>query len=257
MADGDMLKAVLRNLVSNAIKFTNPNGIIKISVEQIDSNVLFSVSDNGIGIKPERLEHIFEISHTSTSGTANENGTGLGLLICKEFVEKHGGKIWVKSEMGKGSVFYFNIPTKSEVSVNNLIGSAKEGDHINNLKILIADDDAALSMILGTMVTNYSKEILYAHDGTEAVEICKNNNDIDLILMDYYMPNMNGYEVIKRIRAFNKDVIIIIETANEITDITEKLPREGINDFFFKPYSRIFLNELILKYFTNKNISIA
>jgi PAS domain S-box-containing protein len=257
LADGDMLKAVLRNLVANAIKYTNLNGIIKISAEPIDSNVLFSVSDNGTGIERERIEHLFEITHSSTPGTANEKGTGLGLLICKEFVEKHGGKIWVKSEEGKGSVFYFNIPSKSEGSVNNLISEGtEEDDHINNLKILIADDDAALSMILGTMVTNYSKEILYAHDGAEAVEICKNNPDIDLILMDYYMPIMNGYEATKLIRTFNRNVIIIIETANEITDITERLPREGISDFFFKPYSRIFLNELILKYFKNKNIAV-
>lgn len=258
MADGEMLKAILRNLVSNAIKFTNYNGTIKIEAERIDSNVLFSVSDNGTGIEPERKDHLFEISQPSTSGSANETGTGLGLLICKEFVEKHGGKIWVESEVGKGSVFYFNIPTKSDIPVNNQIGpGTEEDDRINDLKILIADDDAALSMILGTMVTHYSKEILYAHNGSEAVEICKNNPDIDLILMDYYMPVMNGYEAIKRIRIFNRDVIIIIETANEITDITENLPREGISDFFFKPYSRIFLNELILKYFKNKNITIA
>lgn len=254
-ADADMLKAILRNLLTNAIKFTNNFGVIKISIEKTDSNVIFSVSDNGIGIAAERLEHIFEISHSSTYGTANEKGTGLGLLLCKEFVEKHGGKIWVKSDPGKGSVFYFNIPIKPEIPVNRIVSAPEYTDHIFNLKILIVDDEDSLRMILGTMVTNYSREILFANDGAEAVNICKDNPDVDLILMDYYMPNMNGYEATKVIRNFNKDVIIIIETANEITDVTSKLRREGISDFFFKPYSRVFLNELITKHFKNKNIT--
>lgn len=255
IADEDMLKAIIRNLISNAVKFTNLNGTITISGEKRESDVLFSVSDNGIGIESEKLEHLFEISHyDSTPGTANEKGTGLGLLLCKEFVAKHGGKIWAETKIGNGSVFYFIIPTKSEVTVKDIETRNVEEKHIEELKILIADDNAALSMILGTMVKSYCKEILYATDGTDAVDICMKNPDIDLILMDYYMPTMNGYEASRLIRKFNQKVIIIIETANDLLDVTQSLPREGINDFFFKPYSRIFLNELITKYFSNKNI---
>jgi PAS domain S-box-containing protein len=110
-ADIDMLKAVLRNLVSNAIKFTNNGGAININAEQTDSNVTISVSDNGIGIAPDDLKKLFDISEVlTTKGTAEETGTGLGLLLCKEFVEKHGGKIWVESEVGKGSDFKFTLP---------------------------------------------------------------------------------------------------------------------------------------------------
>ena len=105
-----MLDTVLRNLVSNAIKFTNENGRIDIYGEQDNSFVTITVSDNGVGIEPEAMEKLFDITlKNSTLGTAKETGTGLGLLLCKEFVEKHGGRIWVESEVGKGSTFYFTL----------------------------------------------------------------------------------------------------------------------------------------------------
>jgi len=110
-----MLKTIFRNLVSNAIKFTNTSGAVNINAEENSGNVTISVSDNGIGINPEDLAKLFDISKVlTTKGTAKETGTGLGLLLCKEFVEKHGGKIWVVSETGKGSTFYFTIPDACE-----------------------------------------------------------------------------------------------------------------------------------------------
>jgi signal transduction histidine kinase/Tfp pilus assembly protein PilF len=110
-ADPDMIKTVLRNLVSNAIKFTNNHGIINIKSVRSDSELIISVSDNGIGITPDNLTKLFKNSEIiTTKGTADETGTGLGLLLCKEFVEIHGGKIWVESEQGKGSEFKFTLP---------------------------------------------------------------------------------------------------------------------------------------------------
>ncbi len=110
-ADKDMIKTVVLNLVSNAIKFTNSGGEININAKQTDSDVIISVSDNGIGMEKEVLSKLFDISEVlTTKGTAGETGTGIGLLLCKEFVEKHGGKIWVESEVGKGSQFKFTLP---------------------------------------------------------------------------------------------------------------------------------------------------
>ena len=110
-ADIDMIKTVLRNLVSNALKFTNNGGTISVSSEENSENVTISISDNGVGIKAENITKLFNISEViTTKGTAEETGTGLGLLLCKEFVEKHGGKIWVESEVGKGSEFKFTLP---------------------------------------------------------------------------------------------------------------------------------------------------
>ena len=114
-ADIDMLKTIILNLVSNAIKFTNSGGRININAEENSGNVIISVSDNGVGITPDNLAKLFDISEIiTTKGTAKETGTGLGLLLCKEFVEKHGGKIWVESEVGKGSDFKFTLPVSVE-----------------------------------------------------------------------------------------------------------------------------------------------
>jgi signal transduction histidine kinase len=115
VADRDMLLTIMRNLLSNAIKFTHSGGEINIMAEENSDYVSISISDNGIGIAPGDLDKLFKISkvHT-TKGTAREQGTGLGLLLCKEFVEKHGGKILVESEEGKGSTFNFTLPTITE-----------------------------------------------------------------------------------------------------------------------------------------------
>jgi len=110
-ADKAMISTILRNLISNALKFTHPDGTITISAKQNNKEVLVSVSDTGVGITKTTIDKIFMFEESrSTIGTQSEQGTGLGLLLCKEFVSKHGGRIWVESELGKGSTFYFAIP---------------------------------------------------------------------------------------------------------------------------------------------------
>lgn len=110
-ADENMLRTILRNLVSNAIKFTKLGGHIDIHTVSRQDHVEFSISDNGVGIKREKLKELFKIStHMTSYGTANEKGSGLGLVLCKEFIERHKGKIWVESEDGKGSDFKFILP---------------------------------------------------------------------------------------------------------------------------------------------------
>lgn len=111
LADKNMLETVFRNLISNAIKFTPNNGEVCLSMQKRNHQIVFSVQDNGIGIAPEKITSLFAIDKKSTTtGTNNETGTGLGLMLCKDFVEKHGGEIWVKSQTGKGSTFMFSIP---------------------------------------------------------------------------------------------------------------------------------------------------
>lgn len=111
LADKEMLKTILRNLVTNSLKYTYSRGIVIISTQRFESYLRFTVSDTGVGIPAEYLDRLFEIDcNLSQEGTEKEKGTGLGLILCKEFVEKQGGKIWVESEEGKGSDFHFTIP---------------------------------------------------------------------------------------------------------------------------------------------------
>jgi signal transduction histidine kinase len=112
IADKNMIKTILRNLISNAIKFTHKNGKVEVKAMIINNQVEISVSDSGIGMTKETIAKLFRIdANLSTPGTENEKGTGLGLFLCKEFIEKHGGKIWAESESGKGSVFKLVLPS--------------------------------------------------------------------------------------------------------------------------------------------------
>jgi signal transduction histidine kinase len=114
-ADKNMLNTVVRNLISNAIKFTNEGGMIYIEADSDKSNLKVAVSDTGIGLKKSEISKLFRIeSEFSRKGTNNEGGTGLGLILCKEFIEKHNGEIWVESEYRNGSTFHFSIPVNPD-----------------------------------------------------------------------------------------------------------------------------------------------
>lgn len=114
-----MLRTILRNLISNAIKFTHEKGQITLRAEQTGADIIITVSDNGIGMSQNTISKLWQIADLyTTPGTKGEKGTGLGLMLCKEFVEKHNGKIWVESEVGKGSDFKFTMPV-SEVGTDN------------------------------------------------------------------------------------------------------------------------------------------
>ena len=118
VADRNMVKTILRNLISNAIKFTRRNGKIEVKAGIIRNQLEISVRDSGIGMTKEIMKQLFRIdADISTRGTEDEKGTGLGLFLCKDFVEKHGGKIWVESESGKGSVFSFSFPSEIYIPV--------------------------------------------------------------------------------------------------------------------------------------------
>ncbi len=118
--DSNTINLVIRNLITNAIKFTNDGGEVLITGQEKESEWMISVKDNGIGMKPEVLQILFDkTAPYTTRGTANEKGTGLGLILCKEFIEKNGGRIWVESSEGNGSVFYFTLPKESAGDVNS------------------------------------------------------------------------------------------------------------------------------------------
>jgi CheY-like chemotaxis protein len=179
-------------------------------------------------------------------------GAGLGLSISKAYIEMLGGKIWVESEEGVGSCFYFTLPCNVELLIetnNQHFEPSLKIDKIRELKILIAEDDDVSEMLIAINVNEFGKEILKARTGIAAIESCRQNPDIDLVLMDIRMPEMGGYEATQQIREFNKDVIIIAQTAYGLAGDREKAIEAGCNDYIAKPIKKNELIELIQKYF--------
>lgn len=251
--DRDKIYCVFSNLVKNAIKFTS-KGSIEIGYSKKGESLEFFVKDTGVGIGNEMKGVIFERFRQVEDGISRGyEGSGLGLSISKAYVEMLGGKIWVESELGKGSVFYFTIPYLIEsdtiTDIPNLNADDNAEGMINNLKILIAEDDAGSEMFISIAMKMVNREILIASTGREAIECCRTNPDIDLILMDIRMPDIDGYEATRQIRQFNTDIIIIAQTANALLEDRDIALAAGCNDYISKPIDKQLLMRLIKKYF--------
>ncbi|MCX6327603.1 MAG: ATP-binding protein [Bacteroidia bacterium] len=251
--DNEKVYTILANLVKNAIKFTN-EGSIEFGYEKKDEYLEFFVKDTGTGISETQKEIIFErFMQGSDSLTRKYEGSGLGLSISKSYVELLDGKIWVESEKGKGSIFYFTIPynavSEETHTIENAVSVEQKEVQLRKLKILIAEDDEVSRIILVKMIGIFGKEILHAKTGVEAVVACRNNPDIDLILMDIKMPDMDGHEATRQIRQLNTDVIIIAQTAYGFSSEREKAIEAGCNDYISKPIEKTLLLELIKKHF--------
>ena len=253
LTDREKVFAILTNLVKNAIKYSD-KGAIKMGYKRRGEYLEFFVEDTGIGIAENKQEAIFERFIQEDAGNKRAyEGAGLGLTISKRYVEMLGGKIWVVSKKGQGSIFYFTLPYNTESNkkraVEKVIISDDTVNQDKRLKILIAEDDHISERLIAIFVNPFSKEILIAKTGIEAVEICHNNPDIDLVLMDIQMPEMNGYEAIGEIRQFNKNVIIIAQTAFGLNGEKERAIDAGCNDYISKPIDLVLLKRLIQKYF--------
>jgi len=254
-SDPKLLKVVLINLVNNAIKFTPENGLIMVRSHMEGGFIRIEVSDNGIGIPASEVKKLFVIdAQYQRPGTMDEPGTGLGLVMCREFVNILGGEIGINSEVEKGSVFYFTIPfvaaKEEKTPEKEMPSEIKTDEKARRLNILIAEDDAASSILLTRMVKGISNSILHVTNGREAVDTCRNNPDIDLVLMDLSMPELNGIDAILQIRGFNSKVIIIAQTAHVVSGEREKAKTAGCNDFIEKPLKDNELMRTIQTYFT-------
>jgi len=250
--DNEKVYGILTNLVKNAIKFTF-EGSIEFGYEKKDEFLEFFVKDTGVGIPKNQKDLIFErFRQGSESHNRGYEGSGLGLSIAKSYVEMLGGEIWVESEEGKGSTFYFTIPyiavSEEKTEIINAVSSMHKEVQLKNLKILIVEDDEISYSLLTKTLQKISYEVLHAITGVQAVEACRNNPDIDLVLMDIRMPRMDGNEATRQIRQFNTDVIIIAQTAYAFSGDKEMAIEAGCNDYISKPINSTFLYELIKKH---------
>ncbi|MDN3666008.1 ATP-binding protein [Algibacter miyuki] len=248
IADQLKISQILINLVGNSIKFTKDGDIwIRVyKIDQVDKiyTLRFEIEDNGIGITQEKQDHMFEsFSQGSIQINRKYGGTGLGLSIVKGLIEILKGQIYLKSELGKGTTFYFEIPIEYstikeavEVKTTYFKGNSEELD-LKNVKILVVEDNKINQMITKKILTKMDLHCDIIDNGEEAVEMIK-SNDYNIILMDIHMPGISGIEATKIIRTFDKDLTIFALTAVTIEDKMHEFDEAGFTDIIPKPFKQ-------------------
>ena len=252
--DETKLSKIVSNLLENALKFTH-TGFIELGYTLEDNMISIYVEDSGMGINPEMQELIFErFSKEEKGGKKLYGGLGLGLSIAKENIKLLGGTITLKSEKGKGSTFYVTIPYKPALLVEK-ISESKTTTEIkaeikNKYTVLVAEDEEVNYLYIEALLERINPGIIILHgrNGKEAVEMCKKNKEINLVLMDIKMPVMNGYEATQLIKEFLPDLPIVAQTAYSTAEDKDKAKSAGCDDFISKPIRRDTLNLVITKY---------
>ena len=258
LTDNIKVRQILINLIENALKFTD-EGYIEIGldikkVNEKDAIVIY-VKDTGIGISEDAKNFIFERFRKVENDGADKlyRGAGLGLAISKRLVELLGGKIWVESEIGKGSVFYFSLPyqTNKGEQLTSTKGKPqlKASYNWNDKLVIIAEDEPANYKYLENLLSPTNIRMLWAKNGIETCEMMENNN-VDMILMDIRMPLMDGFEATKRIKKLNKNIPIIAQTAYAHEKEKEEILSAGCDEFITKPFNENELFPLMEKYFS-------
>ncbi|MBC5838269.1 response regulator [Flavobacterium muglaense] len=263
IGDPTRLSQILINLIGNAVKFTEEGQVelvvTKVSGSDLVSLINFNVIDSGIGIPADKVDSIFEsFTQASDETTRKFGGTGLGLTITRKLVELQGGSIVVRSEIGTGSEFSFDIQYKN-AAVDN-VNSSKEAkknrdfSFLKDKKILLAEDNKINQLLTRKVFERWDKQIEIAENGLIAFEKIK-ENDYDIILMDIQMPEMDGNEVTEQVRKLSghkSKVPIIALTAHATTDEERRCITSGMDDYLSKPYD---FNVLLEKLYTNLNLN--
>ncbi len=255
-ADILRIKQIVSNFLSNAIKFTKNGGRIIMDAHFEDGKLEISVIDNGIGIKKEDLENIFQAFAQVNENSALYGGTGLGLSISYQLAKHMGGEIYVESIYGLGSKFTLEVPveivhTPTQLD-NPLLGRGHVGMEHFSGKVLVADDNEANQALIKVLLGKLGLEYDIASDGVEAVELFEKNR-YDLILMDEQMPNMNGIEAVERIRRIEQErklprTPISAITANVIKGAREYDLDKGFDEFLGKPIDLDEFKTVLAKY---------
>ncbi len=271
IGDHTRLRQVIANLMTNAIKFTAKGEItLKAALESRSDNFYCfrcSVIDTGIGIEEEKLDELFqEFTQADSSTTRKYGGTGLGLSICKRLCELMGGSIGVRSEIGKGSCFSFDVELgravkeseSSEKNGNDLLvdnGSVSSDLRFSKEKILLVEDNEINQFVVEDMILDFGLEIDICSNGVEALNALK-KDAYALVLMDCQMPEMDGYEATQRIRNGEagegcEKIPIIAMTANALQGDKEKCLNAGMDDYIPKPLEETVVRDTLAKWLTS------
>jgi CheY-like chemotaxis protein/two-component sensor histidine kinase len=256
LGDPTRLSQVITNLLHNAIKFTQ-SGYVELGIkvtQQDDKNMMLTVQvkDTGIGISKEKQKIIFErFTQADSSTSRGFGGTGLGLTICKRILELQGSLLHVISEVGYGSTFYFsqtfekskNLST-AEIEEDIL---AEEHKPFSGIHILLVEDNPLNVMVAKQFLQTWDATIDVANNGIEALEMLDTSRH-RLVLMDLHMPEMDGYEATRRMRAAGVTIPIIALTANLPKEIEKEIKEAGMNDIVVKPFLPNELYKKILHY---------
>ncbi|RMH70079.1 MAG: response regulator [Gemmatimonadetes bacterium] len=257
-ADKNRLIQVLTNLLSNAIKFTEPGGRIRVRAYQTvdvqglgdredhyDKRIVISVIDDGIGIPPPYRTAIFEkFKQVKEHINDRVQGTGLGLPICKEIVEHHGGHIWVESEEGKGSTFSFTLPiltqldetpTEPDSGVYEMITPVIQNRPVENCTVLVADDEPNVRRFMVHVLRQHGYHCLEAENGTHCLELARQHQP-HLIVLDVLMPGQNGFDVAAELKQDDSTAHIPILITSIVQDYTRAF-HIGVEGYLTKPIS--------------------
>ena len=249
-SDLDLIKIIIHHLLDNAVKFTE-KGEISAGFSIKEKSIEFFFKDNGFGIDREDQIQIFELfTQRHINESRVQQGSGLGLSIVKGVLDLLGGNIKVESTIGSGSTFYFSLPFKKEDS--SIIADSTQSNHIQKKEklpvVLAVDDEETNSIYIEAILRKYASKIIKAVNGKEAVEICKTNPDISIVLMDIKMPVMDGLEATALIKLFRKDLPIIAVTAYAMAEDEKIALDAGFDDYLPKPFTYSRLIEKVQKY---------
>ena len=248
VTDSVKLKQIFINLIGNAFKFTEC-GKIEGACKVENNMLIFNISDTGIGIPSDKKDFIFErFSQIYQSKDKLYGGTGLGLSIVKGLVSLLGGDIWLESELGKGTTFYFSIPYVTAASVKKVqdLPDQKDDFNFDGIKLLIVEDDIYNLEYLNEILDVYGFEIFNAENGKKAVKIAL-EQELDIVLMDIRLPDFDGYETTRQIKDQKPNLKIIAQTAFAAYDDRARALKNGFDDYISKPVHQELLIELIKK----------
>jgi len=250
-SDPDRVRQIFINLIGNAIKFTEC-GRVEFGYQLKEKVLEFYVKDTGIGISKEKQKLVFDrFTQADDSLTRKFGGSGLGLAISRGLIELLGGHIWMSSELHRGSTFFFTIPYIPTFDDENLLKPIEEKQSNfdwKNRSFLIVEDDKVSFKFLEGVFRKTGATILHAENGLRAIEFCRTKPEIDIVLMDIQLPEMSGLDATRIIKALRKDLPIIAQTANAMSEDKERCLEVGCVDYVSKPINIGILFSKIDKY---------